>query len=204
MRAFGRLAASLLAAAGIAAGGAAAPGLAAAGDDHDARGARQIQHVLVLMQENRSFDSYFGQLHFEGQPRSGAEPRNASNPNPLNDDASIRAFHQTAYCEVADLNHSWTGTHNSLNGDEMDGFTAANAVPADPPGSRAMGFYDIHDLPFYYSLYSFRDRRSLFRLGAGSNFSQPGVPPGGDLVRPHSQRSARRRPQRALRLPRAR
>src|SRR5215467_1836442 len=156
-------------------------------------------------EENRSFDSYFGQLHFEGQPHATAEPRHASNPNPLNEDASpIRVFHQTAYCEVADLNHSWTGTHNSLNGDEMDGFTAANAVPADPTGSRAMGFYDIHDLPFYYSLYSFRDRRSLFRLGAGSNFSQPGVPPGGDLVRPHSQRSARRRPQRALRLQPAR
>ena len=46
--------------------------------------------------ENRSFDSYFGQLHFEGQPRATAEPRHASNPNPLNEDASpIRAFHQT-------------------------------------------------------------------------------------------------------------
>ena len=36
----------------------------------------------------------------------------------------------------------------------MDGFTAANQVPADPSGSRTMGYYDSHDLPFYYGLYS--------------------------------------------------
>jgi phospholipase C len=114
-----------------------------------------IDHVLVLMQENRSFDSYFGQLTFEGQPRSSPEPLGASNPNPVDPDAPpIRVFHQTAYCEVADLNHSWTGTHQEIAGRTMDGFTAANVDPADPTGSRAMGYYDSHDLPFYYALYS--------------------------------------------------
>jgi phospholipase C len=109
-----------------------------------------IDHVVVLMQENRSFDSYFGQIHFQGQPRAGAEPRDASNPNPVNEDApAIRAFHQQALCEVADLNHSWTGVHQQINGDDMNGFTATNVDPADPTGSRAMGFYNQSDLPFY-------------------------------------------------------
>ena len=36
----------------------------------------------------------------------------------------------------------------------MDGFTAASATAADPTGSRAMGYYEQSDLPFYYSLYS--------------------------------------------------
>jgi phospholipase C len=36
----------------------------------------------------------------------------------------------------------------------MDGFTAANAVPLDPTGSRAMGFYDRRDLRYYYALYA--------------------------------------------------
>jgi phospholipase C len=104
---------------------------------------------VILVQENRSFDSYFANLHFEGQPHATAEPRHASNPNPLNADAPpIQAFHQTAYCASADLNHSWTGTHNSMDGGAMDGFTAANEDPTDPTGSRAMGFYDIGDLPF--------------------------------------------------------
>ena len=42
-----------------------------------------IDHVVVLMQENRSFDTYFGQLHFEGQNQAMPEPPGASNPNPL-------------------------------------------------------------------------------------------------------------------------
>jgi phospholipase C len=112
-----------------------------------------IQHIVVLMQENRSFDHYLGQLASQGQPRAMGEPANASNPNPLNPSGPpIVAFHKTDYCEVADLNHSWNGTHQEWDNGKMDGFTAANTVAADPTGSRAMGYYDRTDLPFYYSL----------------------------------------------------
>src|SRR4030095_206020 len=45
------------------------------------------------------------------------------------------------------------GTHNSWNGGAMDGFAIENADPADPSGSRAMGDYKRHDLPFYHKLY---------------------------------------------------
>ncbi|HEX2681550.1 MAG TPA: alkaline phosphatase family protein [Candidatus Dormibacteraeota bacterium] len=115
----------------------------------------QISHVVVLMQENRSNDSYFGQLHFEGQRQSQPEPRGASNPDPTNPDAPpIKVFHQTHYCSVSDLNHSWTGVHNEIDGGAMDGFTAANVDPKDPNGSRAMGYYDQGDLPYYYALYN--------------------------------------------------
>ena len=34
----------------------------------------------------------------------------------------------------------------------MDGFTAQNAIAADPTGSRAMGYYNAGDLPFSYRL----------------------------------------------------
>jgi phospholipase C len=148
MRILSRLLASLVAAAGLA---TAATGSVSA---HD-RDRSPIDHVVILMQENRSFDSYFARLHFQGQPRTAAEPREASNPNPLNPAApAIEAFHATAYCTSADLNHSWTGTHGSIDGGEMDGFTAANEDPTDPTGSRAMGYFTIQDLPFYDSLYS--------------------------------------------------
>jgi phospholipase C len=114
-----------------------------------------IDHVIVLMQENRSFDSYFGRLHFEGQPQATAEPPGANNPDPTNPGGRpIRAFHKPHYCEVADLNHSWNGTHREIDGGLMDGFTFANVVPQDLTGSRSMGFYDKSDLPFYYALYS--------------------------------------------------
>ena len=112
-----------------------------------------IQHIVVMMQENRSFDHYFGQLHDEGQPDSEAVPADASNPNPLNPSGPpITRFHKTQNCEVADLDHSWNGTHKEWNGGAMDGFTAANAVAKDPSGSRTMGYYDSGDLPFYYDI----------------------------------------------------
>jgi phospholipase C len=111
-----------------------------------------IDTIVVLMQENRSFDHYLGRLHAEGKRASMGEPKDASNRNPLGG-APIAPFHQTRYCEVADLDHSWNGTHREWNGGAMDGFTAANVDPADPSGSRTMGFYDRSDLPFYYALY---------------------------------------------------
>jgi phospholipase C len=114
-----------------------------------------IDHVVVLMQENRSFDSYFGNLHFEGQPQSLPEPRGAQNPDPTNPDGPpIHVFAKTQTCEVADLNHSWNGTHQEIDGGQMDGFTAANVDPKDPSGSRTMGYYDQGMLPYYYALYN--------------------------------------------------
>jgi phospholipase C len=125
------------------------------GGQNQGCGLKQIQHVVVLMQENRSYDHYLGQLHSQGQPNARPEPANASNPNPLNPlGPPITAFHQPNYCEVADLDHSWNGTHKSWDQGRMDGFTAANAVPQDPTGSRTMGYYDQTDLPFYYGLYN--------------------------------------------------
>ncbi len=119
-----------------------------------------IDHIVVLMQENRSADSYLGQLYSQGQPEYEAEPT-IGNPDPLNPlHPPILPFHKTVYCESSDLNHSWNGVHQEVNGGAMDGFTAANdsasanADPADPTGARSMGYYDQTDLPFYYSLYN--------------------------------------------------
>jgi phospholipase C len=106
-----------------------------------------IDHIVVLMQENRSYDHYFGKLRKKSGP-----PRGSSNPDPLGGDP-IRPFHQKHYCEVADLDHSWNGTHNEWNSGEMNGFTFENVDPEDPSGSRTMGFYKARDLPFYYKLY---------------------------------------------------
>jgi phospholipase C len=119
-----------------------------------------VDHIVVLMQENRSADNYLGQLNAFGQTGYTAEPT-TGNPDPLNPTGPpIVPFHKTTYCETSDLNHSWNGTHQEWDHGAMDGFTAANsssstsADPADPSGTRAMGYYDQNDLPFYYGLYS--------------------------------------------------
>jgi phospholipase C len=108
-----------------------------------------INHIVVLMQENRSFDHYFARLHGRDIDRP---PRNASNPNPLGG-APITLFHQRNYCEVADLDHGWNGTHREWNNGAMDGFAIENADPLDPSGSRTMGYYRKRDLKFYHALY---------------------------------------------------
>ena len=114
-----------------------------------------IDNIVVLMQENRSFDHYFGQIHFEGQKRATKVPANASNPDPTNPSGPpILRFHKTNYCETADLDHSWNGTHKEYDDGKMDGFTAQNVDSTDPTGARTMGYYDSADLPFYYALYS--------------------------------------------------
>jgi phospholipase C len=115
-----------------------------------------IDHIVVLMQENRSFDHMFGKLYAEGQP-------NANGLNPvgfrLNPDPTsfgfIASFHQTRLCEVADLSHSWNGTHRQIGAaNAMDGFTATNVAAVDPNGHRTMGYYTSEDIPFYFGLYS--------------------------------------------------
>jgi phospholipase C len=119
-----------------------------------------VDHIVVLMQENRSADTYLGQLNAFGQPAYPAEPT-TGNPDPLNPTGPpIVPFHKTTYCESSDLNHSWNGTHQEWNNGAMDGFTAANSCssansdPTDPSGARAMGYYNATDLPFYYGVYN--------------------------------------------------
>ncbi len=99
-----------------------------------ASGIYNVNHIVVFMQENRSADTYLGQLNAEGQPGYEAEPT-SGNPNPLVSGGTITPFHKTSMCETADLNHSWNGEHQAYDNGAMDGFTAANDINsanADP------------------------------------------------------------------------
>jgi len=108
-----------------------------------------IDHIVVLMQENRSFDHYFSRMN---RPEVDRAQKTMSNPDPTGGQP-IHPFHQTELCEVADLDHGWDGTHREWNGGAMDGFTAENVHPRDPNGHRTMGYYRKRDLPYYYKLY---------------------------------------------------
>ena len=116
-----------------------------------------VDHIVVLMQENRSADTYLGQLSAEGEPAYEPEPT-TGNPDPTNPNGPpIVPFHNTTYCQVIDRNgplNSWNASHSEWDNGAMDGFTTTNASQGDPTGSRTMGFYDQGDLPFYYGLYN--------------------------------------------------
>ena len=110
-----------------------------------------IDHIVVLMQENRSFDHYFGRLRPKGTNAAEGPPKGTSNPDPMG--MPIEPFHQKATCDIADVDHSWNASHEQYGGGAMDGFATTNAVAVDPTGSRAMGYYTARELPFYFDLY---------------------------------------------------
>jgi phospholipase C len=123
-------------------------------------GLRMINHFIVMFQENRSFDSYFGTLNdyrkAQGMPQNldGLSP-DASNPGREN--TTVFAYQLKTMC-TENVDPSWALSHKQFNlhnpaSDigKMDGFviTAASTHFVDYKGIRAMGHYDASDLPFY-------------------------------------------------------
>src|SRR5436309_1372510 len=130
-----------------------------------------INHVIVMVQENRSFDTYFGQLpaywaangypsqQFDGMPQGAANPS-------FDGSTSVSAFHLASEC-MENLSPSWDESHVDWNRTEpisptaaMDGYVYNAAKFAmddgftDTTGLRAMGYYDESDLNYYYFMAS--------------------------------------------------
>ena len=101
-----------------------------------------IDHFVLVMQENRSFDHYFSRLS-----HGGVHVASASAGNPTSDGGVASRYHETRYC-MEDVNHGWNGSHRQFNNGKNDGFVVTN----EPNGERALGYYDETDLPFYYGL----------------------------------------------------
>lgn len=109
-----------------------------------------IEHLVIVMQENRSFDHYLGHLGAM-QPDAEAEPAGFSNPDAMN--AAVKAFHLKSTCLEADPPHQWTAMHAGWDTGKMDGFVKS-AATAGSDGHYTIGYYDATDLPFYYWLAS--------------------------------------------------
>ncbi len=133
---------------------------------------RAVQHVVIMVQENRSFDHYFGFLNDYraslGLARSvDGMPANAQTVE-YGGTTMISAFHLATEC-TEDLSSFWNESHLDWNlhhpmsdTPAMDGFAyvagkfahdenlAGRGPYTDTPGYRAMGYYNSNDLPFYY------------------------------------------------------
>jgi phospholipase C len=114
-----------------------------------------VQHVVILMQENRSFDHYFGALQgVRGfGDRTALTLRNGNSvfkqPNSNGSSKFTLPFHldtssTSAQC-VRDLDHTWGGTHSAWDSARFD-----NWVPAK--SATTMGYYTRNDIPFHYAL----------------------------------------------------
>src|SRR5487761_335173 len=130
-----------------------------------AGGIHKIQHVVVIMQENRSFDQYFGT--FPGA--DGLPVRNGQFPVCVPAPAAgvcVKPYHDSS-----DLNyggpHGQVNATADINGGKMDGFIAEALKgqkttctgPDDPNcggngksgGSDVMGYHDAREIPNYWT-----------------------------------------------------
>jgi phospholipase C len=122
-------------------------------------GIGKIKHVVVIMQENRSFDSYFGTYPgADGIPMRGGQPA-VCVPDPAG--TCVEPFHDTA-----DLNHG--GPHGAgsaaadVDGGKMDGFIAqaerarkgcqnVNDPACGGSSTDVMGYHDAREIPNYWA-----------------------------------------------------
>jgi len=115
-----------------------------------------IDHVVVLMMENHSYDDMFGMLRRgDGYTLDAKGRPTASNPYP---DGSIQhAFHMPTTCQLPGTpSQEWLASHNAHNNGANDGFvsTPISSGTSEIVGGVAMGYWTGDDLPFTYSLAS--------------------------------------------------
>jgi len=107
-----------------------------------------IEHVIVVMQENHSFDNYFGTYPgADGLKPTTCVPIDPDRPRST---SCIRPFY-LAGRTIEPLNYDARAHQRQVRGGSMDGFIDAfRQVGKD--GLPAMGYYDARDLPFYWNL----------------------------------------------------
>jgi phospholipase C len=109
-----------------------------------------IETIIVVMMENRSFDHYFGSLSLlEGLAVDGLQPGFS---NPRLDDSLVDPFHMSLRC-VADPPHSFGSSHEQVNDGRNDGFVREHARRVGSEhGDEVMGYYVRDQLPLLYAV----------------------------------------------------
>jgi len=125
-------------------------------------GIHKIQHVIIIMQENRSFDSYFGTYPgADGIPMKGGKPTVCS-PDPLTGQCVA------PFVDHLDKNpgapHKAADSVADVDGGKMDGFVAQQEAakkgcasqfnPACGNGAAThdvMGYHDGREIPKYWA-----------------------------------------------------
>jgi len=109
-------------------------------------GIHKIRHVIVIMMENRSFDSYFGTY-----PGADGFPAGVCVPDPRNGGCDM------PYADHRDSNqdhpHNETAFTGDVNGGKMDGFVAqaeTRCQSGKPCHTDVMGYHDGTDIPNYW------------------------------------------------------
>jgi phospholipase C len=117
-----------------------------------------IEHVIILVQENRSFDHYFGTYSgVEGFGDAGAKGTFEQEGYPAPGfEGKLLPFHLETGGAVQcfpDITHSWAPQHHSWDGGAMDNFVRTHLeIDGSLAGPATMGYYEQSDIPFYRAL----------------------------------------------------
>src|SRR6266478_3632069 len=136
-----------------------------------------IEHVVILIQENRSFDHYFGS--YRGV-RGFSDPSMAfQQPDPANTTNSpvgkLLPFHlDTSTTNAActhDITHDWVPQHQSWNNGAMDGFVTSRLPISPNDAVLSMGYYARADAfticdNFFCSVMGPTDPNRLYTVAA--------------------------------------
>jgi len=117
-----------------------------------------IEHVVILTQENRSFDHYFGSYRgvrgFSDSSPAFRQPDSSNTAIPPL--GTLLPFHlDTSQVNGActhDISHDWVPQHQSWNNGNMEGFVNSRLPINASDAILAMGYYTRADLPYYYAL----------------------------------------------------
>jgi phospholipase C len=117
-----------------------------------------IEHVIILIQENRSFDHYFGTYSgVEGYGSPGAKAVYEQEGYPAEGfEGKLLPFHletnNVAQC-FPDITHSWKPQHRSWDSGAMDEFVRTHLeIDGSQAGPATMGYYEKADIPFYHAV----------------------------------------------------
>jgi phospholipase C len=123
---------------------------------------RDVKHVVLLMQENRSFDHYFGTMagvRGFGDDKALKLPDGRSvfyQPDPQNPKGYLLPFHldtrTTSAQKIPSTSHAWEVQHASWNGGKMDNWLPAHRKAEGAKAPYVMGYHTRADVPFQFAL----------------------------------------------------
>ena len=116
-----------------------------------------VEHVVVLMQENRSFDHYYGAMPGVRGFNDPAVPKQRFyQKDPTSSDGYLLPFRADTSTSAAQAlpstSHSWGPLHDSWDNGAMDGFVTAHLASDGAAGRFTMAYFSRDDIPFHWAL----------------------------------------------------
>jgi phospholipase C len=114
----------------------------------------EVEHIVILMMENHSYDNYLGMLGDRGDGLPLDEHGLPTPTNPAAGGTAVRVRHFTGTQQHAHVpTQSWNASHIQWDAGTCSGFV--RSIEQTLPGQDAtvaMTYWDGDDLPFYYDL----------------------------------------------------